>query len=420
MKKKLHSTVALVLPPSGEDWNLATARITGVPVFIRSLHAAEKAGVKLFFVLISADKKKQVLESLQNIKHLPQQIDWIDRDNPNQLKKLYHRQSAPLVVFNANLLFDFRILQRMDESFHRESQQLVIPNFSNNHLSTLGKTRLAIISPALLPNLFSRMSTQWPNLDEGIRDFEQKEVNLPKNWLYLEIVSENFPCAVDILLSHLGKPDDNLVIHYVRKISAKIAKLLAYTPIKPNHVTVFAFLLGMLAAFFIYQASYGWVISGALLFVISWVIDCADGMLARLKLEETPLGAWLDIVLDNVVHLAIFAALTKVVHTQTSYKEIVVYGGGLLIFGACLSFAMVVYSRAQKNKLSHINKSKSDKIIETILEHLTHRDFCLWILLFALINHLEIFFWASVVGVNLFGGLFLYLNIKMSRVHEVS
>ena len=53
---------------------------------------------------------------------------------------------------------------------------------------------------------------------------------------------------------------------------------------------------------------YGGDRCSALLFQLAAIIDCCDGEVARLALES-PFGAWLDIAMDNVVHIAIFAGI---------------------------------------------------------------------------------------------------------------
>ena len=422
MSDELIPNAALILPPTGGDWYLATAKVASIPIIIRNLNAANKAGIEHFHILISSDSKREVLQLLQSEKKFQGQIDWLDANDPVQQEEFCRRQRAPLFVFNANLLFDPRILKKMAESFRseREKKLLLIPDFPSSHLSESVGVQLILVSPTVLPSLFSELTkdSNGSSIDEAVKGLSQKDVDIPHHWLYKEINRENLAHAPVALLSHLGKPNDNLVIRYIRKISALIAKPLAYTSVKPNHVTLFAFLLGMLAALSMFQASYGWVVFGAFLFVVAWIVDCADGMLARLKLEETRLGAWLDLVLDNFVHVAIFIAITNVVYTQSHYKDLVLYGGGLLVFGACLSFAMVVLHTKLKKDQPRKGQNKTEEVIETVLEHMTHRDFCLWILLFSLFNHLEIFFWAAAFGTNLFAGFFFYVNLKKGLLPE--
>ena len=423
MSDELIPKAALLLPATGGDWCLATAEVARIPIIIRNLNAAQRAGIERFHILISTDSKREVLQLLQDENKFQGKIDWLDANDPVQQEEFCRTQKIPLFVFNVNLLFDPRVLKKMAESFQaeREKEQLLIPHFASSHLSKPLGVKLVLVSPTVLPSLFAELveDSNGGSIDEAVKGLDQKEVEIPHHWLYKEINRENLAHAADALLSHLGKPNDNLVIHNIRKISALIAKPLAYTSVKPNHLTLFAFLLGMLAALSMFQTSYGWVVFGAFLFVVAWIVDCADGMLARLKLEETRLGAWLDLVLDNFVHVAIFVAITKVVYSQSHHKDLVLCGGGLLVFGACLSFAMVVLHSKHKKDQPRKGQNKKREVIETILEHMTHRDFCLWILLLAVFNHLEIFFWAAVLGSNLFGGLYLYVNLKRGLSYQM-
>jgi len=68
----------------------------------------------------------------------------------------------------------------------------------------------------------------------------------------------------------------------------------------PDQVTWAALLLGLGAAGCFAQARPGWLAAGALLYHLSFVLDCVDGKLARLQGRGTLFGGWLDFVLDRV------------------------------------------------------------------------------------------------------------------------
>ena len=56
-----------------------------------------------------------------------------------------------------------------------------------------------------------------------------------------------------------------------------------HTSITPNQLTFGAGLLGLGAAACFTQATWPWLVAGALLFHLSFVLDCMDGKIARLK-----------------------------------------------------------------------------------------------------------------------------------------
>lgn len=77
----------------------------------------------------------------------------------------------------------------------------------------------------------------------------------------------------------------------------------------PNGITWLALLLGLGAAGCFAAGSPGWLLAGAALYHLSFVLDCMDGKLARLTGTGSVFGAWLDYVFDRVRVLACAVAL---------------------------------------------------------------------------------------------------------------
>ncbi len=70
--------------------------------------------------------------------------------------------------------------------------------------------------------------------------------------------------------------------------------------VTPNRLTTLAFVLGLGSAAAFWQGTYGWLLVGALLFHLSFVLDCMDGKIARLNGTGSVFGAWLDYVFDRL------------------------------------------------------------------------------------------------------------------------
>lgn len=79
--------------------------------------------------------------------------------------------------------------------------------------------------------------------------------------------------------------------------------------ITPNRLTLAAFLLGAAAAVAFWQATWPWLAVGALLFHLSFVFDCMDGKVARLRGNGSVFGAWLDFICDRIKDLTCTAGL---------------------------------------------------------------------------------------------------------------
>ncbi len=87
------------------------------------------------------------------------------------------------------------------------------------------------------------------------------------------------------------------------------------TGITPNQLTLGAGVLGLLSALcFIAPVwagdlGWAWLVAGALLFHLSFVLDCMDGKIARLKGNGSIFGAWVDFVFDRIRFFACMMAL---------------------------------------------------------------------------------------------------------------
>jgi phosphatidylglycerophosphate synthase len=101
--------------------------------------------------------------------------------------------------------------------------------------------------------------------------------------------------------------------------------------ITPNRLTMAAFLLGLGAAACFAQQEYRWLVAGAVLFHLSFVIDCMDGKVARLTGSGSVFGAWLDYVFDRLRVLVCTIALMGGQFARTG-NLMFLWAGGAVIF----------------------------------------------------------------------------------------
>ncbi|MBV2362156.1 CDP-alcohol phosphatidyltransferase family protein [Streptomonospora nanhaiensis] len=81
------------------------------------------------------------------------------------------------------------------------------------------------------------------------------------------------------------------------------------TSITPNQITFGAGVLGAGSAVCFALGSWPWLVAGALLFHLSFVLDCMDGKIARLKGTGSVFGAWVDFVFDRIRFFGCMLAL---------------------------------------------------------------------------------------------------------------
>jgi hypothetical protein len=107
------------------------------------------------------------------------------------------------------------------------------------------------------------------------------------------------------------KPNDIIWNRFVaRPLAALVVVPLARTSITPNQVTFATlpvFLAG--AAVLALLPSWGALVGAAAIIEFSYVLDCADGQLARLKGTSSPVGAHLDFLMDEIKAFALIAAI---------------------------------------------------------------------------------------------------------------
>ncbi len=87
----------------------------------------------------------------------------------------------------------------------------------------------------------------------------------------------------------------------VDPFAVRLVRLVApYRWITPNLLSSLAFVLGIGSAYCFARADRGWLAAGALLFHLSFVVDCMDGKVARLNGTGSMFGQWFDFIFDRL------------------------------------------------------------------------------------------------------------------------
>jgi phosphatidylglycerophosphate synthase len=196
-----------------------------------------------------------------------------------------------------------------------------------------------------------------------------------------------------------------------RKVSRWFTRIFLAIGFSPNAITILASLIGLVAAAGFGVGTYNAGIVAALLFQLAAIIDCCDGEVARLTFTESPFGAWLDIAMDNVVHMAIFAgiAVGSYVHLAGSDGAWVPLAlGAAAVIGNGLSFWLV--TRAQKIKSTSGWKTPVQAAwSDFMLKNVASRDFSVIVLIFAAIGKLDWFLWVAAIGSVVFSIIMLWV-----------
>jgi len=201
---------------------------------------------------------------------------------------------------------------------------------------------------------------------------------------------------VDAIRAQTKATDGFMSRHVSRHISLLMSTRLALTPVTPNQVTLVGAGIGLLGALFIARGGYWPQLAGCLLFLFCIIIDGVDGEIARLKLQESEFGHKLDIVTDNIVHVAIFSGLAAGFYRQTGdhlyIQLLAVLLGGFALCGA------VVYLRLLKPEV----ESFRSPALGRLLTMMSNRDFAYLMVLLAVVGILHWFLIGAAFGSYIF------------------
>lgn len=204
------------------------------------------------------------------------------------------------------------------------------------------------------------------------------------------------------LLRSLANPCDGVVDTWLnRPLSRLMTRLLIPSGISPNAVTVLSCLIALAGAGLIATGEWRWGVLGALLFQLGAAVDCVDGEIARLTYRFSPFGARLDLALDNVSHVALFAAMAAAAHPALGAQWTLVLGA-LAVLGCAGSFALV-YRLAFAPPGSRPPSSR----VRLLLDKLTNRDFSLLVIGAAFLGWWQWLLLAIALGTWAFGALLL-------------
>jgi phosphatidylglycerophosphate synthase len=223
-----------------------------------------------------------------------------------------------------------------------------------------------------------------------------------------------FAAAVDIY-RRTRKPHDIVWNRMVaRPLAAVVVSGLAPTSITPNQVTFLTlpvFVAG--AVVLALLPSWGALIGAAAIIEFSYVLDCADGQLARLRGTSSPVGAHLDFLMDELKAFLLIAAIAVRLWLPGRDPRWLLEGlGGLVIVAAAISLTTFVrrpeYAAATGAAVSHGTgdygagfaetapaRRSPLALLEAVGRFIVHYPSHIWLV--ALINRIDIFLHAYLV-----------------------
>jgi hypothetical protein len=432
------TTCGIFEPPAESLLASPLTVIGGLSLFQRTIFTLQRGGISRFVVL-AGDDTEALREQLQGDPRLTAMVRWLPiREFPPSDPRTWEVLSGILggayLVSGTGAIFPASLIAHLRAEAVKGEALVLSREARLEQTGTSGRWRadapdqvgsvvtleprvsvLSNLNLVWLPDGF--VSPGWATLQDfpqplkvalerGLQEGRVRVVPLAGNW-YQEVrpdatgrpVSpEEIARAERILLCSPKSALEGFVDHYFnRKCSTWLTKWLVQTPLTPNAVTLLATGVGLLAAAAFAVGGYAAGILGAVLFQLSAILDCCDGEVARMKFLESPIGERLDLILDNVVHVALFAGIAWGV-SRTGWGHAALLLGGLAIIGNVASFGVVKWALRARKRLGDERGAR----IDDILDKWVSRDFSVLALALALLGHIDWFLVLAAIGANIF------------------
>lgn len=378
---------AALIEAPGRAGNL----IFGRPLLERLLLICQRAGVKRFFIGAPDAERTAIRGYMGSF-----------RDNPDVSFVSSYAQvleelpaDAPCVAFRGNLVLpasQLRTVLAHHAARPDEVVSLASTDYAHSGCITAGPLARLIDNAGEKVSQLQAINSLPFALDGRPEDLHEAEIRLAR-----------------ALRHDTADTDAPMARWFDRRLSWRVSYRLAHTGITPNQVTLANTALGVVSALLFASTGYWTRLAAALLFLFSTTFDGIDGELARLKMAETSFGARLDVLTDNIVHVAVFTGLVAGCY-RASGSLAYLYLLAVLLVG--FAIAALTVRRATK-----VSGAEAERWISRV-ERATGRDFSYLLVILAVFNRLYYFVWGTAFGTYIFSFVLWRMTTRRWRRSE--
>lgn len=396
--------------------------VGALPVLLRAIIGACKAGATRIVVVSDTASMPAVKRELLRTGRLPAGVEWFGIGS----------EDISLPALLAQFSWgpeELRVLIAGDRTYHPSLHRLAAEWSGTGDALALMTgsqfTGIYVVSRKAATDLAPYGPPDARSLEEldawlaSVGSVERAPVEEDK-WQHV-VAPEDRLQAERKLDRWLVKPTDGIFARMNRKASIPLSRLLIRFPITPNMVSLFTLGVSFLCGVFFAYGGYRNMLIGAVLGLVASVLDGCDGEVARLKLQDSAFGCWLETICDYLYYVFMFAGMTIGLLRQ-SRTHLYLVLGGLLLFGAVASFMVSILQRrrltlygrpeqflANWHEQAVTRRSNPFLYFGRHTEFIARRCFLPYaILFFALLNITHVALILSVVGANLFWPISLY------------
>ena len=380
--------------------------VCGIPLLVRTIMTAVRAGTNHFLLLYSGA--------------FPSHVEKTLREN-NLLKRSATLEFVRAPEFDPSLPARWAgMIGRLDQTFLWLPWNWVTNKHALLNLDVLEYNPPKWTSAARLERE-AMLLPSYPDLDPvedapGVAILAPASVQTAERWL----------------VANSGKPLDGIYTTFNRRLCRPFVRMLTHTAATPNAVTVAGLLVAIAAAYFFATGTYLSSVIGALLFFASGLLDEVDGMLARLKFSDSAFGTWFEGSVDNVSYLLLFAGISIGLCRQRGPRELWI--GGAVVVGAILSTAVISWQRKRSTHSDRPNEylgnmyrlleqdraSWMSRTTRRIQFFLKKGVFVHYVVIFTVLGLLPVLMWIAAFAGNLTWIVALYFSRRFFRRSQMA
>lgn len=153
------------------------------------------------------------------------------------------------------------------------------------------------------------------------------------------------------LRSAVKAHDGFVTTFFISPYSRYIARWCARRGFTPNQVTTASLITALIAAGSAATGTRGGYVAAGILLLLSFVLDCTDGQLARYSLQYSTMGAWLDATFDRAKEYAYYAGLA--LGAARNGDDVWVLALGAMVLQACRHIVDFSFNEANHDAVSN-------------------------------------------------------------------
>jgi phosphatidylglycerophosphate synthase len=355
-KVRSNTQVAIILADSlpWSSWfEPALARVGTLPVLLRAILGVQTTHPNRIIVVFNRVTGSQIRQDLLKTRRLPDSIEWFEVAAGTTLSSIIRRVTKISCGARVFLVAGDRTYQpalhRLVSEWDGQRSALELATgsqpaglFALSHEAALelaADTDSNLVTARDLHRWITRKAIlNGPSFIDFrlVKEDSWQQISMPQDCI----------AAEQKLNRWLVKPTDGVFARMNRRISIPISRQLIKFPITPNMVSLFTLGVSFAAGTSYALGGYWNTLLGAVLSVCASILDGCDGEVARLKLQATDFGCWLETACDYLYYLFIFAGMTIGLARSSGDRGFGAWGA-VLLFGAAATILIAWFERSR-------------------------------------------------------------------------